>query len=790
MVQASRLRFAASIVSVFFVLSAGSFSFQSSLPGVASRSSSADSSAYFRARPAIPRVSRQVTPVAIARKPVQGQFVEAPEYPTVDGPSQMAVGDFNGDGIPDLVTGSFSSAIGVLFGKGDGSFQPVVPLGVKDLMDGAPVAHWAVATGDLNGDGFDDIVVSSIEWGHLTVFLSNGDGTFTLARRLYGVTSFGLKIGDVNGDGKLDIVAAEYGGNGQNGQLAVFLGNGDGTFKGKHFYVTGVHPDMVAIGDVNGDGKPDLISANSGDDKSSGTDTVSVLLGKGDGTFGPKTDFTVGLHPQSVTLGDFNRDGRMDIVAANLYGNTVTVLLGLGNGAFADGVSYEAGLGPVEVVAADVNGDHILDLVTVNNSYTNTSVLLGYGDGTFRKQQKYGAGAITFGIAVADFDHDGKPDIAVTNDYGASITVQKGRGDGTFIAHREYQTGIGVSGITAIRDGGLKPSLALSIACGGALSQPGACDVPGYFEIMHKDSSGGFVDGERYPSPGRPVSPVAADLNGDGVDDIAGAVGSLVSYSGWVSVYVRDVVGNATRKDYPVGGFPTQVAAGDFNGDGKLDLASSTSGSSTLSVLLNKGNGTFHKAVNYLGAPSGNAQALAVADFNGDGKLDIVTADFLDGVITLFFGKGNGAFRPGLEQFLPLGTYPIAIAAGDFNHDGKADLAVVNYLNDRVDILLGYGDGGFHPAVSYLAGAVPRHVTVADINRDGNPDLIVSNSGGGDVSILYGVGDGTFLPAVSYEAGGSPISAVAVDVNGDGFPDLAVAPQGFDLVILRNTGKK
>jgi FG-GAP-like repeat len=213
------------------------------------------------------------------------------------------------------------------------------------------------------------------------------------------------------------------------------------------------------------------------------------------------------------------------------------------------------------------------------------------------------------------------------------------------------------------------------------------------------------------------------------------------------------------------------LVAGDFNGDGKLDLAVSTG--ATLSILLGKGDGTFN--VTTFPTTAQFVGTLVTGDFNGDGKLDLAFPDPLTNLVHLLLGNGNGTFTE--VSTTAVGSNPVWAAAADFNGDGKSDLAVVNQAGGNVSILLGNGDGTFSRKPSVKVGTKPNAVTVADFNGDGKLDLAVVNSGSNNVSILLGAGDGTFSLKSSPSTGTSPFGIVASDFNGDGKVDLAVTNQ-------------
>jgi len=224
-----------------------------------------------------------------------------------------------------------------------------------------------------------------------------------------------------------------------------------------------------------------------------------------------------------------------------------------------------------------------------------------------------------------------------------------------------------------------------------------------------------------------------------------------------------------------VGAFPYSAAVGDFNNDGKVDLAVSN-GDSTLSVLLGNGDGTFRPQVTYNTDPNGTPLQIAVADFNGDGNTDLVVTNSVGGssdTVSILLGNGDGTFQT--QQTYSVGFGAQEVAVGDFNDDGNADLAVTNNRDNTVSVLLGNGDGTFQSQVTYAVGNQPFSISTADFKGRGKTDLVVSNLGDNDVSVLLGNGDGTFQQQITYATGNYPVGVAVGDFNGDGNADLAVA---------------
>ncbi|HWZ83552.1 MAG TPA: FG-GAP-like repeat-containing protein [Terriglobales bacterium] len=353
--------------------------------------------------------------------------------------NSVAVADLNDDGKPDLVVGNKCAnngcqgsrgSVGILLGNGDGSFQAAVAYDSGSASDVG-----AVAIADLNGDHKPDLVVINESSSAVAVLLGNGNGTFqpAVTHSSGGMTPTSVAVADVNGDGKLDILVTNACGDPDcDGSVGVLLGNGNGTFQPAVTYPSGgITATSIAVADVNHDGKPDLLVAND----CAGTcseikGAVAVLLGNGNATFQPALSYdSGGTHANGVTAADVNGDGNTDLLVSNLVQNTVGVLLGNGNGTFQPAVTYSSDPGSnASVVAsvgvADVNGDGKPDLLVVNDSLGGdgnnggaVALLVGNGDGTFQSAVNYPSGGyIALRLAVADLNGDGRPDLLIANE--------------------------------------------------------------------------------------------------------------------------------------------------------------------------------------------------------------------------------------------------------------------------------------------------------------------------------------------------------------------------------------
>jgi VCBS repeat protein/IPT/TIG domain-containing protein len=327
----------------------------------------------------------------------------------LNNPSWVIAADLNGDGNQDLAIDSINNAseISMLLGHGDGTFGVPTTFAIAGPSFG-------MTTGDFNGDGKLDLAVATYVQGTVSVLLGNGQGGFqTRIDSPAGAYVLAVCAGDFNGDGKLDLAVA----NSLADTISVLLGNGDGTFQAPVNYATGAGPGALIAADLNGDDKLDLVIANGGDNK------ISVLLGNGDGTFQSQVTYGTGLSPASVITADFNGDGKLDLAIANIGlvgepGNTVSILLGNGDGTFQPAVNYLTNDFPRQLVAGDFNGDDKLDLAAITGPGPTgaISVLLGNGDGTFRPHTDYATPVGANAVATADFNADGLLDFAAVHD--------------------------------------------------------------------------------------------------------------------------------------------------------------------------------------------------------------------------------------------------------------------------------------------------------------------------------------------------------------------------------------
>lgn len=577
--------------------------------------------------------------------------------------------------------------------------------------------------------------------------------------------------GDFDGDGNLDLAVAHFGSN----EVSVSLGDGLGEFAPAATFALGgfpaSYPSSLTVGDFDGDGNLDLAVSNVV------SDNVLVLLGDGAGGFVPSPAVPVGMNPRSIAVGDFDGDGNPDLVVTTEAAGNVSVLLGDGLGGFASASNFVAGnYYPTSIAVADFNADGNLDLVAKN--FSGVFVLLGDGLGGLVTGVSLVVGYGVGPVAVADFNLDGNVDLVAANATVGGVafpipvdTVSVLLGDGLGSFGPEVQHPVGFRPLSLVvgefnQDGA--PDFAVANDGGGVAAFLG-------------DGTGGFPSSTSSFAYNQPRALAAGDFDQDGISDLAYAAGS-----GHLAILLGDGAGSfAGRGIFDVGNVPVCIDEDDFNGDGNPDLVVANQGSIVLfgvtlpgsvSLLLGDGTGGFTPGPSpQIGSPQQLEQrsALAAGDLDGDGNSDLVVASEIAGNVEVVLGDGLGGFGPATS--FPVGSRPSSMALLDANLDGLPDLAVTNRWSGDVSVLLGDGLGGFAPGGSIAVGSDPAHVAVGDFDGDTFPDLAVANEASNTVSVLRGSSVGTFSLVSTLTTGMMPGSVATGDFDQDGTLDLVVA---------------
>ncbi|HET9741545.1 MAG TPA: FG-GAP-like repeat-containing protein [Terriglobales bacterium] len=581
-------------------------------------------------------------------------------------------------------------------------------------------------------------------------------------------------------------------------------------------YDVGKAPKQIAVADFNNDGRPDVVVVSA--PTSTATATIQVLLTQTDGSLGTPIVTQATANLSAVAVGDFNHDGKQDLAVTDSVLNTVTIYLGKGDGTFTQGATYPTGLTPVAIVAEDVDGNSQLDLLVANFGDGTYNVFLGGGNGTFTASSAHAADVKNpNGIAVADLDGDGRPDLVVTGNDN-DFSVARGNGDGTFqfgINSLLFNTTQPDSIAIGDLDGDGHPDLVLTtsenivvLKGNGDLTfqnpvfYTAQADVAGIvladvngdkkldivvtnefsnsFSVLLNNGNGTFSSAMNYAAGGLPTSIAAAGITGNALPDLV-VLNSLDSgTSGDVEVFnnLGNGVFTAGIPDEffsgnALGGI-VDVALADFNHD-ELPDAAVLDGASRVNILLNSGGYGF--SLRSVVGLTEACSSLVAGDVNGDGNIDLVVAGGTHYFV--FLGNGDGTFTAPLVASLPQNANGVhAMALADFNHDQTLDLVLGNTTTTGTDIavLLGTGNGTFGTASPQAVSGFPYALVTGDFNGDGNQDIAVAATNA--VSVLLGVGDGTFQAAAPYAYAGAVDTALSIrtaDLNSDGHPDLVVS---------------
>ena len=629
-----------------------------------------------------------------------------PAFQTI--PSQFSgyfpigVGDFYGDGVQDLVTPD-----GIHRGVGDGTFQSTVvagPLG----QSGWTVP--AITVGDFNNDGLPDIAFAETSpdgsTADVCVLQNEGGGQFQLVDTFaVDLNPDAIQAIDL-GNGIVDLAVTDY----STGDVEIFVGDRNGGFTAGPILDGGSYPVAMVAGQF-GDGHVDLIVADQGDSNTGASPGLTVFQNDGPGQFLLMATIPLAASPTAMVAGDFG-NGNLDLAIANNLADDVSVLLGNGDGTFQSAPStYPVGNDPLAIVACSLRGKGQLDLMTANQNSGDISILLGNGDGTFQPQLLFAAATSPEGLVAADFNGDDRADLAVANGGSGDVSVLLGRGDGTFQDQVTNPVGNGPVGVVT-----------------ADLNHDGHLDIitTNYYandiSVLMSNGDGTFQAAESFAAGDGPTALVVGDFNGDGRLDVAVAdSGDNGGPGQGVSILFGN--GDGTFQApifYAAGTYPSSIVAGDFTGNGVLDLAVANLDSDNVSILLGDGHGGFQTLPPIaLGDQASDPVSIVAGDFTGDGVLDLAVANQNSDNVSVLMGDGQGDFQ--VLPPIPLGDpriFPLALAAGDFTGNGVLDLAVASLGSsgpDTVSILLGEGQGRFalQPSIALGAGVYPNSIIAA-----------------------------------------------------------------------------
>jgi hypothetical protein len=613
----------------------------------------------------------------------------------------------------------------------------------------------SVAHADLDGDGDQDLVAANPEGEDLAVFFQRMPERFDPSPLLLAVPSpppYGSEPGcvtaaDLDGDGDQDLVSAN---DGSADSLTVFFQQSSGGFDPSPLVLSvpgsppfGSGPVCVVAADMDGDGDPDLVSANGG-----AADNLTAFFQTSSGSYDPDPLIIGGIAttntPVSVLTADLDGDGDLDLASSNGGPDNLTVFFQRSPGSFDPYPLVLGGLpttnGPRSIVAEDLDGDGALDLVSANENSNDLTVFFQRSPGEFEPVPLalpvpggIPLGSGPFALDAADMDGDGDKDLVSANVGSSTLTVF-------------FQS------------------------------------VPGVFDPSPLVLGGLAITDT-------PFSVATVDLDGDGGQDLVSA--NLGSRN--LTAFLQDTEGFDASPlaigGYPAPYHPDSVAAADLDGDGDLDLASANEGGDDLTVFFQASLRDFDETPIVLGGfPSTDAPvSITAADLDGDGDQDLVSANFDGNDLTLFFQNSPGGFDPTPLTLESLSTsdYPYSVAAADMDGDGDQDLAVANQSNRNLTVYFQRSPGSFDSTPLmigiYPSPYAPVSVAAADLDCDGDLDLVGANSSSDEVTVFYQEAPESFAPTPLTLGGlqttDAPVSVAVTDLNGDGLLDLVSANQ-------------
>jgi hypothetical protein len=701
-------------------------------------------------------------------------------------PTALAFGDFDGGQVPDLAVTDTSGSLILLHGDGDGTFSgfcaggdraglscvrdnkcpgsfctfPTVLAGGRcsssittacttpqDCPTGqncsaAPVALAAV---DVNHDDKLDVVVVNNDASGLwaAVLLGDGEGGFSRSSQINlasggcGTAQCGaIGVGDFNADGNVDLAVTSR----STDSVFILRGNGSGNFTLSQTISedpSGLEPVGIAVRDLNNDKRDDIVVANNV------SDNIGVFLAKADGSLQAPTfadSGTVNSAPNGIALFDANGDGKLDVAVSNNLSSDVSVLLGDGTGGFGAPRAFVTDQEPLAVAAGDLDGDGISDLVALSrdNNTAAAAALLGQGDGAFDGVEDVSAGPNPNAVIAGDLDNDGLPDLIVSR----SVSV--------------------CSNDTT-------KSCSTNADCDGS----NTCQPNGRLLLRRSLANGGFAAPLALQFPGDASAMGLGDFNADGRLDIVALNRPTLN----VSMFLGGSAGfPSTPQNYSVGAGGVALAVGDWDGNGRPDVAVARQGG--IDILLSNAEGALQTAGTV--ALSSDPLAMDWGDFNNDGHLDLALA-VAGSQVVVAFGNGTGTFQLGAPVRIPNATIDASgLVVADFDGDGFDDVAVLlPSQNNLVALLYNDHQGGFTAGGTLQTFFAPWALAARDLSGDLLPDLVVPLHADTH-AVLPFLNQGSvrqfFQQAsvpVSRSQGATTI--VAADFDGDGRYDVASA---------------
>lgn len=743
-------------------------------------------------------------------------------------PHSISMADFNGDGKTDIVVSKSSSGVVSVFtnasANGNITFTPQVDLATSGNT------HEGSATGDLDGDGKPDFVIlNSYTSPSVSIYKNTSvGGTISFASKIdYAADNspYSVAIGDLDGDGKPDLAVANTGSN----KISVYKNTstpGTISFDARIDFTVGTNPYGIAIGDLDGDGKPDIVITTQGT-----TSALSVLKNTTTGgtiSFGTPINYASMSGAFTVSIGDLDGDGKPDLAAVNSFSNSVTIVRNTstpGNLSFYGQQDFFTGNYPVCVSISDLDGDGRPDLVTCNRSLNNVSALKNTstpGNISFDNHVDYAVDTDPFYVVAGDMDGDGRPDIMSANSASTTVSILKNIiGANIAPAISSFSPASGISGDT-IKIMGTNFTGATSVKFGGVASSAFTIDsATGITAIVGTGASGDVS----ITTPNGTATLSGFNFNGPTINSFSptiGITGTIVTITGSNFTNVTDVKFGGTSASLFTVNSPTTITATVGTGSsGNVTVVTTAKGTASLPGFVfgvptitsvspafgSVGSTIIISGTNFSTTPSGNivffGAVKAIVSSATSTRLTVIVpagatyqpVSVTTNSLTAFSAQPFMVIFPNDSPTLSdssfsivgnygTGAYPSAIGISDLNDDGKPDLIIVNSVGNSISILKNNNTAStfsFNARTDYSTGPDPKRVAIGDLDGDGKPDIVVANFNSGNASTISVFrntstnGIISFASKADYVTGNGSIGVAIADMNGDGKPDVIVS---------------